>query len=126
MNYSLQDILKMAEISPVLVNEFKIGDFQNAIILPAEMDSKKLGIVSTKKGLKAPKWYVDAVKSDKDTIVIDTIDKIDKYNQEKFYELLKYQSISSVPFKKHIKIIVLYCDLKNVAENIISLCQIVK
>lgn len=122
----VEKILTYAKVSPVLVCGLTCEDFKNATVLPADISTKNLGIVNTDKGLKAPKWFRDMVKSNRDVIVIDGIDSIDKYNQNKFYELLKYQTITSVEFPQQVKIIVLYEKLENVSENITSLCQIIK
>lgn len=126
MEKLLNKIDKLSAVSPILVEGMTKEDFKNAEILPASIPSKDLGIVNTSKGLKAPKWFAHVMKSDINTIIIDGIDGIDMENQEKFYELLKYKTISSIEFYKEIKIVVLYKDLKKVSPNIISLCQIIK
>lgn len=126
MEKLLNKIDKLSAVAPVLVAGLAKEDFKNAEILPASIPSKDLGIVNTSKGLKAPKWFVHVMKSDTNTIVIDGIDSVSLENQEKFYELLKYKTISSIEFYKEIRIIVLYKDLKKVSPNIISLCQIIK
>ena len=126
MEKLLNKIEKLSAVSPVLVTGIKKEYFKNAEILPANIASKDLGIVNTCKGLKAPKWFVRVMKDDISTIVIDGIDSIDTESQEKFYELLKYKTISSIEFYKEIKIVVLYEDLKKVSPSILSLCQIMK
>lgn len=126
MEKLLNKIDKLSAVSPVLVAGLAKEDFKNAEILPAGIPSKDLGIVNTSKGVKAPKWFINVMNSDTNTIVIDGIDGIDMESQEKFYELLKYKTISSIEFYKEIKIVVLYKDLKKVSPNIISLCQVIK
>ena len=107
MEKLLNKIEKLSAVSPVLVTGIKKEYFKNAEILPANIASKDLGIVNTSKGLKAPKWFVRVMKDDISTIVIDGIDSIDTESEEKFYELLKYKTISSIEFYKEIKIVVL-------------------
>ncbi len=127
MEKLLNEIEKLSAVSPVLVAGLAKENFKNAEILPANIASKDLGIVNTSKGLKAPMWFEHVLKSDIiNTIVIDGIDSIDIESQEKFYELLKYKTISSIEFYKEIKIVVLYKDLKKVSPSILSLCQIIK
>jgi hypothetical protein len=119
-------VQKLAEISPVLVCGLKKESIKNAEFISATISSKELGIVNTSKGIKAPKWFVNVTKNAIDTVVIDGIDTINAEEQEKFYELIKYKTISSVEFGKKIKVIVLYNDLSKVSATITSLCQIVK
>ncbi|MBQ3158706.1 MAG: hypothetical protein IJB98_03330, partial [Clostridia bacterium] len=59
-------------------------------------------------------------------ILIDGLDTIDIYEQEKFYELLNYNTISGVEFSLPVKIIVTYKNLDKVNTNIKSLCRVIK
>ena len=59
-------------------------------------------------------------------IVIKDLDKIDEYDQEKFYEILKYKAISNIDLPKDCNIIVTSNDIKKVSANIISLCQVIR
>ena len=119
-------ILKYLEISPVLTNQHTSEDFPSAFILNANIDSKDLGIVNTADGIKKPKW-VDIVNNfKKEYILIDGLDTIDIYEQEKFYELLNYNTISGVEFSLPVKIIVTYKNLDKVNTNIKSLCRVIK
>lgn len=123
---NVDDVLLLAEISPVLVsrkNEFK---FKNAIKLPAKISSKELGAVNTQGGVQMPMWYDRVLEKKYSTIIIDGIDLIDEYKQEKFYELLKYKTISSIEFPFNVKIVLLYDDIKKVSKSITALCQIVE
>lgn len=119
-------VLKYLEISPVLTNQHTAEDFPSAFILNANIDSKDLGIVNTADGIKKPKW-VDIVNNfKKEYILIDGLDTIDIYEQEKFYELLNYNTISGVEFSLPVKIIVTYKNLDKVNTNIKSLCRVIK
>ena len=125
MDYKTK-VLDYAKISPVILQNGNLDDFKNAIILNASIPSKNLGIVNTKNGLKAPKWFVDVKKGENPIIVINNLDEIDKYNQEKFYELLKYKTISNIELPLNTKIIVLAKNLENISQNILSLCMVIK
>ncbi len=125
MDYKTK-VLDYAKISPVILQNGNLDDFKNAIILNASIPSKNLGIVNTKNGLKAPKWFVDVKKEENPIIVINNLDEIDKYNQEKFYELLKYKTISNIELPLNTKIIVLAKNLENISQNILSLCMVIK
>ena len=119
-------VLNYAKISPVICVGASVESFDDAIILESNIASKNLGIVNTINGIKAPKWFLEVKKTKNPILIINGIDKIDKYNQEKFYELLKYKTISNIDLPKDTKIIVLVNSLDKVSENILSLCTIIK
>ena len=120
-------VLMHSYASPVITNKVCASDFDedNAVIIPANIPSKDLGIVNTEKGMKGPKWFVLARKNKNELLVIDGIDTIDEYMQEKFFELVKYKTISSVEFHVPIRIIITCTDVQKVSKNLASLCQIV-
>lgn len=117
-----KNIIELAEFSPVLTNKLTAEDFDKAIVIPSDISSQDMEVTNT----RAPEWYIEAVDKIIDTIIIDGIDVIDDYEQQKFYELLKYNTITSQEFPTKIKIFVLYKDLKKVSKTITSLCQIFK
>ena len=119
-------IFKYLEISPVLTNKHTVDDFPNAFILNANIDSADLGIVNTANGLKKPKWFEIVNTFKKEYIIIDKLDSISIYEQEKFYELLNYNTISGVEFTLPIKFIITYSNLDNINTNIKSLCRVIK
>lgn len=113
-----------AKVSPVLVAGVNASEFENAVVLSGDINSKELGIVNESAGLRKPEWLKEYEKKGCDTIVIDGIDKVDVEEQEKFFELIKYKTISSVEFEKSPKIIVIYKNIDKVSQNISSLCAI--
>ena len=127
LNSKISKIKDLSKTAPVLVLGFPSTLFGNSTILEADIPSKNLGIVNTKNGLKKPSWFNDIVKGlGSHQIVINGIDEIDKENQEKFYELLKYKAISNVELPNDCNIIVLAKELKNVSDTILELCLLVK
>ena len=125
MNTNIE-VYENAKIAPVLTKEIDKKILNDAVVIDSIIDSKDLGVVNTDKGIKYPKWYDEIVKLDYRILIIKDIDKIDEYEQEKFYELLKYKEISNIKLPKDLKIFVTYSNLDNVADSIISLCQIIK
>lgn len=122
-----KEIIELSKISPVLVVGAKTEDFKNSTVLKANIPSKSLGVVNTATGIKTPLWLFQILKSDAShQIVIEEIDSIDAYSQEKFYELLKYKTISNIDLPEDCNIIVTAKKLENVSANIACLCQIVK
>lgn len=120
------DVYENAKIAPVLIKDIDKKILNEAVVIDSIIDSKDLGVVNTDKGIKYPKCYDEIVKLDYRILIIKDIDKIEEYEQEKFYELLKYKEISNFKLPKDLKIFVTYSNLDNVADSIISLCQIIK
>ncbi len=120
------DINENARIAPVLIKDIDKKTFNDAVIIDSSIDSKDLGVVNTAKGINYPKWYDELLKLDFNILIIKDIDKIEKYEQEKFYEILKYKEISNIKLPKGLQIFVTYSNIDNVADSIISLCQIIK
>lgn len=119
-------IFKYLEISPVLTNKHTVDDFPNAFIMDANISSQDLGIVNTANGLKKPRWFNIVNTFKKEYIIIDKLDSINIYDQEKFYELLNYNTISGVEFSHPVKFIVTYSDLEKINTNTKSLCRVIK
>lgn len=120
-------IIELSKISPVLVVSDKEVDFKGSTILPSKIPSKNLGVVNTATGLKCPAWFFDILKGKAShQIVIKDIDLISFYSQQKFCELLKYKTISTIELPSDCNIIVTAKDIKKVAPIILSLCQVVK
>ncbi len=125
--YKIDQAISLSKISPVLVVGVEQKMFDDVTVVEGTIPSTKLGILNTSKGLKTPSWFYDIVKNKSShQILITDVDAIDKENQEKFYELLKYKSISNVPLPKDCSIIVTAKNLKNVSEAILRLCQIIQ
>lgn len=123
---NIKKIIALAKIAPVLVTNFLAEDFGKSTLIKSTVPSKNLGIVTTEKGVKIPKWLSGIIKgTESPQIVIENIDEISKENQEKFYELLKYKTISGIDLPKNCYFIVTATDLNNVSKTILSLCQIV-
>ena len=121
------EIIKLSKTAPVLAVGFAANLFENSTIIEANIPSKSLGIVSTATGVKMPNWLYGIMKGKSShQIVINGIDSIEKENQEKFYELLKYKAISNIELPSDCNIIVTAKDLKNVSETILRLCLLVK
>lgn len=119
----VKSILTLAKVNPVLATQTSATEFDDVIVIEGGISSKQLGIVQTEKGLKAPKWFKDITRKDgAKRLVISGVDTISKEEQEKFYEMLKYKTISGIKLPQNTEIIVLASDLKNVSETILRLC----
>lgn len=127
LSAKIKGAIKLSLTAPVLVVGLTGDLFGNSTIIEAGIPSKNLGIVNTAQGLKTPSWLYGIMKGKSShQIVIDGIDSIDKESQEKFYELLKYKTISNVELPSDCTIIVTAKDLENVSETILRLCLLVK
>lgn len=115
------DILKLAEFSPVLAINFDIKLLKDYVVIESNISSKDLGIINTNKGLKTPKWFYNLKKNSLKTLIIKDIDLISIEEQEKFYEILKYKTVSGISLGD-CKIILMANDINKVSPTITNLC----
>ena len=124
LSQKINEILKLSQVSPIIVCELSSKIFENAVVLEANISSSQLGIVNTKNGLKYPDWFLNLKDKTKDTLIINLIDSIPTEEQEKFYEILKYREITNTALPEDIKIILTAKNIKNVSQSILRLCMI--
>ena len=113
-----------ANIAPVLVDFISGEDLDDAIILPADINTKELNGHYNGIDFVPPKWLSELLNTSNSRIlVIDKIDSITKEEQTKFIELLKYRKISTFELPKNVIIVVTASDInKNtINEEIFSL-----
>lgn len=113
-----------ANIAPVLVDFISGEDLEDAIILPADINTKELNGHYNGIDFVPPKWLSELLNTSNSRIlVIDKIDSITKEEQTKFIELLKYRKISTFELPKNVIIVVTASDInKNtINEEIFSL-----
>ena len=122
-NLSNNDISKRLEVSPLIICGTLNRMLESGVIIDASISSTELGIIQTANGPKKPSWFIDLEQNKSKTLVINNIDKIDEYEQQKFVEILKYKTISSVSLPQKTKIVVLCNNLNKVSSTILSLCQ---
>ena len=124
---TIENIEQLAQQAPVLVIGKKVDDFKNYTLIEADIPSQDLGAINTASGVKFPKW-LESIQSGKSSkkIIINNIDSLDVELQEKFYELLKYKTISSMDLPKDCTIIVLANNIENVSDTLQRLCLIIE
>lgn len=123
---SKKDILVLTENSPVMILGGKADDFENAVILDANISSSFLAVLNGANGLLKPDWLLNLESKKSRLLVVNNLDKVEKYEQEKFYEILKYKTVSNISLPKYTKIIVLAKNLKNINENILRQCLVIE
>lgn len=121
---SLKELLKLN--MPILVDDLPSTLFEDAVILSNDCDIKELN--GHYEGLEfvPPIWYEilsDKCKNKNTLLIINGINDLDKEEQLKFVEILKYRKVSTFVLPKNCKIIVTAYNLKEkqVAEEIMSL-----
>ena len=96
-----------ANVAPILIDFLSGQDFENAIVLPANIDSLELNGHYEGMIFKPPLWLSEILGENKSKIlVIDKIDMISKEEQLKFCELLEYRKISTFTLPENCIIIV--------------------
>lgn len=124
MKCNIKEIKNISQQSPVILIGGNKSDFEEYVVISSNISSKNMGIVRTEKGLKVPKWFYE-IKTNPNLLICD-LDKIDKYEQQKFVELLKYREISNMPIANNCSIVLLANDQDKLNENIKSYCLLIK
>ena len=122
---SLKKLLMLNEY-PILVEDIPNELFENSVILNNDCDISLLNGHYEDVNFVAPDWYdilIEKCKDGRALLIINGINNIDKEEQLKFVEILKYRKISTFDLPKNCSIIITAYDIKNkpVAEEIYSL-----
>jgi len=122
---SLKKLLLLNEY-PILVEDIPNELFENSVILNNDCDVSLLNGHYEGVNFVAPDWYNILTEKCKDghtLLIINGINNINKEEQLKFVEILKYRKISTFELPKNCSIIVTAYDLedKPIAEEIYSL-----
>ncbi len=120
------DPMMLAEVAPVLLKEIDENIKNNAVIITANAFLKQRSITLVDGEPKVPNWLKDCMNSHKNILVIEDVDSLSSEDQQNFYELLKYDQLSSVKLPIKTKILLTYKNLRNISQTIASLCLIVK
>ena len=110
-------------VAPILVDFISSEDLGNVTILPANIDSKELNGHYEDINFMPPYWFNELLNKNNKILVIDKIDSIDKEEQLKFVELLKYRKISTFELPSDCVIIITASEINNntINEEIFSL-----
>ena len=110
----------------MLLNDYlKIGDIPILINLPSSIFEEAI-ILNKDDSLYDLNWYnklVERCKSDRCILILNKINELDKKEQLKYVELLKYRKIGNNKIPDNTIIVVLYDDLENnrLCEEVYSL-----
>lgn len=113
-----------SNVAPILVDFLSGNDIKNAVILPANIDSKELNGHYDGVDFLPPKWMSEILGTNASKIlIIDKIDSISKEEQLKFCELLEHRKISTFSLPENCVILVTANEVnKNkISEEIYSL-----
>ena len=118
----LEGILKSG-ISPILLEDFPVSVFQDAVILESNCDVSDLNGHYEDVEFCPPEWYKKLTSKDNAVLVINNINKIPTDEQIKFVELFKYNKISTFELPKNCLVIVTCSDLtaNKINEEVYSL-----
>lgn len=99
-------------ILPILIENVSDLMFEDAIILEANCDITELNGHYEGINFVAPSWYNELEKRQEKILIINNINQIDKEEQTKFIEILKYRKVSTFDLDKNCIIIVTANNLK--------------
>lgn len=113
-----------ANVAPILVDFLSGNDIKNAVILPANIDSKELNGHYDGVEFLPPKWMSEILGTNASKIlIIDKIDSVSKEEQLKFCELLEHRKISTFSLPENCVILVTANEVNKdkISEEIYSL-----
>lgn len=118
----LEGILKSG-ISPILLEDFPVSVFQDAVILESNCDVSDLNGHYEDVEFCPPEWYKKLTSKDNAVLVINNINKIPTDEQIKFVEIFKYNKISTFELPKNCIVIATASNLKEnpINEQVYSL-----
>lgn len=118
----LEGILKSG-ISPILLEDFPVSVFQDAVILESNCDVSELNGHYEETEFCPPEWYKKLTSKDNAVLVINNINKIPTNEQIKFVEIFKYNKISTFELPKNCIVIAIASNLKEnpINEQVYSL-----
>lgn len=113
-----------SNVAPILVDFLSGNDIKNAVILPANIDSKELNGHYDGVDFLPPKWMSEILGTNASKIlIIDKIDSVSKEEQLKFCELLEHRKISTFSLPENCVILVTANEVNKdkISEEIYSL-----
>lgn len=118
----LEGILKSG-ISHILLEDFPVSVFQDAVILESNCDVSELNGHYEETEFCPPEWYKKLTSKDDPVLVINNINKIPTDEQIKFVEIFKYNKISTFELPKNCIVIATVSNLKEnpINEQVYSL-----
>ena len=115
---------------PLVLEGLSSKKFPKAVVVPADLPSSELGVISDETGLKYPDWIkeiMDKSKQSKKVILcIDGLDTISQDSQEKFYGLMKYKGVNGFKFPEETQIIITVDDASKLSKKILDLALVYK
>lgn len=115
-----------ANVAPILVEDAFAESLKNVVTIEADCSISLLNGHYEETKFVAPSWYGELVnkKDNKVVLLIKNINMINKDEQSKFVEILKYRKIATFDLPDNCVIMATYNDLKNhpLNEEIYSLC----
>lgn len=115
-----------ANIAPILIENVSSSLFEDAKVIPANIDIKELNGHYEGIDFVPPKWFSDLVNKKNKFLIIDKLSQIPKTEQKKFIEILKYRKVSVFEFPNNLVIVITSDKLNNnIDEEVLSLVTII-
>ena len=114
--------------APILVDFIDGDNIPSSVVLSADCEISELNGYYDKMDFVPPKWFNKINLSTPKILVIDKIDSIQKNEQVKFVEILKYRQVSTFELPKDTRIIVTAKEVNKdtINEEIFSLVAYIK
>jgi hypothetical protein len=129
---NVNKILKSGLKRPIIIEDINVESFNGAVVIDAKIEREKVAVLPTNNGFQIPEW-INQLKLKKEqnqrlVLVINCLDSVDKLEQEKFYELLKFNGVSGLLLPENTKIIITIKKggFEKISRRIQSLCLFYK
>lgn len=109
---------------PLLIENMDIKSYEDAVVLDANCSRELLNGHYDGLDYVAPDWFKKLVnKGSEKILIINNINSVEKNEQRKFMEILKYKKVSTFLLPEDVRIVVTCFDLKNkpIDEDVYSL-----
>lgn len=126
----LMEVVENNSKWPLIIENVNSDIFTNSVVIPSDIDSRKLGVLPSGSGDIIPMWYrsllIKSKGKDKVLLIIDGLDMVDKDSQEEFYGLLKMKKLNGMDLPENTQILITVKDTNKVSNKIKGLSLIYK
>ena len=102
-------VIKNNFSTPIILEGVNFSESDSTVILPSDINSQNLGVIPEENGYCYPLWFNELQKKaslkQRVYLVISEINNIEPEEQLKFYEILKYRTISGVKLPTNAQIL---------------------
>lgn len=110
-------------INSLLLENIDSKIFKNSVMIDSNCDMSLLNGHYEDEKFIAPSWYLDLVNNQKNLLIINNINEVDKFEQGKFIEILRYRKVSTFNLPSNCVVVATCSNIKEkpINEEVYSL-----